>query len=401
MIYGIPTLRPIDREVIGMINEQRQQLEYRINRNPGRWTGFLRRNTFARALQGSNSIEGIDANLAEAVAIIDDEKPDTLQEETVRALQGYRTAMTYIMRTFDDPYCEINAQLIRSLHYILLSYDLTKLPGQWRTGQIFVIREENKERVYEGPDPDLVPDLMAELIAQISENDRTDSIVKAAMAHLNLTMIHPFKDGNGRMARALQTLVLSRDRILSPVFCSIEEWLGRNTTAYYEVLAQVGQGNWNPDHDARPWLRFCLVAHYQQAATLVKRNEEIGRVWDEIDTLSESLGLPDRMQTALVDAAFGYRVRNNKYRQDHELSEVVASRDLKRLCDLELLSPVGEKRGRYYLAAESIKVIREKSRDRSRAPDPYFLAQERTKVTPSTTRATRTVVPRTIVRPRR
>src|SRR6266851_711244 len=403
MIYQIPTLRPIDRDVIGLINEQRQQLEYRVNRNPGRWTGFLRRNTFARALQGSNSIEGINADLAEAVAIVDDERPETLQEETVRALQGYRAAMTYVMRTFDDPFCEINAQFIRSLHYIMLNYDLTKLPGQWRTGQVFVIREETKEQVYEGSDSDDVPALITELIEQISSNDRTESIVRAALAHLNLTMIHPFKDGNGRMARALQTCVLSRDRILSPVFCSIEEWLGRNTSAYYEVLAQVGQGHWNPDNDARPWLRFCLVAHFQQAATLIKRNEEIGRVWDEVESLTKSTGLPERMQTALVDAAFGYRVRNNKHRQDHDLSEVVASRDLKRLCDMGFLTPVGEKRGRFYLAADPIKALRQKSRDTSRAADPYLILQEKARATVPV----RTAVPargparRIIARPRR
>jgi Fic family protein len=389
MIYQIPTLRPIDRDVIGLINEQRQQLEYRVNRNPGRWTGFLRRNTFARALQGSNSIEGINADLADAVAIVDDERPETLQEETLRALQGYRAAMTYVIRTFDDPFCEINTQFIRGLHYIMLNYDLTKLPGQWRTGQIFVIREETKEQVYEGPDSDSVPPLIVELIQQIESNDRVDSIVKAAIAHLNLTMIHPFKDGNGRMARTLQTCVLSRDRILSPVFCSIEEWLGRNTSAYYEVLAQVGQGHWNPDNDARPWLRFCLVAHYQQAATLIKRNEEIGRVCDEVESQAKTMGLPERMQTALVDATFGYRVRNNKYRQDHDLSEVVASRDLKRLCDIGLLSPVGEKRGRFYLAAEALKAIREKSRDKSRAADPYLMLQEKARAAAGARRTVR------------
>ncbi len=63
------------------------------------------------------------------------------------------------------------------------------------------------------------------------------------MAHLNLTMIHPFKDGNGRMARALQTLVLSREGIVSPVFSSIEEWLGKNTLPYYNILAETGEGN--------------------------------------------------------------------------------------------------------------------------------------------------------------
>jgi len=62
------------------------------------------------------------------------------------------------------------------------------------------------------------------------------------MAHLNLTMIHPFSDGNGRMARCLQSLVLARGGKLSPEFLSIEEYLGRNTPSYYQVLSAVAQG---------------------------------------------------------------------------------------------------------------------------------------------------------------
>lgn len=62
------------------------------------------------------------------------------------------------------------------------------------------------------------------------------------MAHLNLVMIHPFRDGNGRMARALQTLVLALDEVLEPTFSSIEEWLGSNTADYYLVLAATGRG---------------------------------------------------------------------------------------------------------------------------------------------------------------
>ena len=58
--------------------------------------------------------------------------------------------------------------------------------------------------------------------------------------------------------------------------------------------------------------------------------------------------LPERCEFALVDAAFGYRVRNGRYREENNISEVVASRDLRKLCDLGLLNPIGEKRGRYY-----------------------------------------------------
>ncbi|MFL4973386.1 MAG: Fic family protein [Microvirga sp.] len=380
MIFAYPKLAPVDQEVLGMIREQREALRFQVSNNPTRWQGFLRRNTFARALQGSNSIEGINANLAEAVAIMDDEKPETLEEETVRALSGYRTAMTYLLRVHDDPHAEVNVQFIRSLHFMMLHYDMTKMPGQWRRGPVFVVHEPSSETVYEGPDADLVPGLMDELVAQITNADDVESsTVLAAMAHLNLTMIRPFKDGNGRMARALQTLVLARNGVISPAFCSVEEWLGRNTDAYYAVLAETGQGRWNPQRDALPWVRFCLVAHYQQAATLIKRNTQIGRVWNEIERVRRELGLPERCELVLMDATFGYKVRNQRHREQNDLSEVVASRDLRRLTDLGLLEAIGEKRGRYYVAGKPLEEIAEKCADRRRASNPYEMLTGKTK----------------------
>lgn len=379
MIHAYPMLERADHDVLGLIREQREALKYQVNSHPVRWQGFLRRNTFARALQGSNSIEGINANLAEAMAIIDDERPETLEEETVRALYGYRTAMTYILRIHDDPHTNVNSQFIRSLHYMMLSYDLTKLPGQWRPNQIFVVHEPTGETVYEGPEAELVPALMEELVQQITSVDTVESsTVLAAMAHLNLAMIHPFKDGNGRMARALQALVLAQNGIVSPTFCSIEEWLGRNTDSYYAILAETGKGSWSPSRSALPWVRFCLVAHYQQAATLIRRNAMFGRAWIEIEKLRKSFGLPDRSETALMDAAFGYKVRNQRYRTEHAISDVVASRDLKRMTDLGLLEAIGEKRGRYYVSAAPLKELAVRVADNSRSANPYELIGTKT-----------------------
>jgi Fic family protein len=372
MIFHYPRLAPVDRDVLDMIRQLRRNLRHQVNVNPVRWTGFLRRNTFARALQGSNSIEGINADLAEAVAIVDDEKPETLEEETQKALTCYRTAMTYVLRLHDDPHAQINAQLIRSLHFMMLNYDMTMLPGQWRPGPIRIVHEPTSRTVYEGPDAAEIPGLIDELVQQINSADEVESsTVLAAMAHLNLAMIHPFRDGNGRMSRALQTLVLTRNEIVSPIFCSIEEWLGRNTDAYYAILGEVGKAAWHPENDALPWVRFCLVAHYQQAATLMKRNAVIGRTWDEVEKLRKSHGLPERAELAMMDAAFDYKVRNARYRQENSISEVVASRDLKRMTELGLLTPIGEKRGRFYLAAKPLKDIRKRCADTTRAPNPY------------------------------
>lgn len=378
MIHDYPKLEQIDQDVLGIIREQRKLLKYQVGQAPLRWKGFLRKNTFARALQGSNSIEGINANLDEALAIVDDERPETLEDETFRALEGYRAAMTYLLRVHDDPHTEINAQFIRSLHYMMISYDMTKLPGQWRSGPVYVVEESTNDTVYEGPVAEAVPQLMQELVAQIKSGPDVDSsTVLGAMAHLNLAMIHPFKDGNGRMARALQTLVISQNGVSSPTFCSIEEWLGRNTPAYYQILKEVGQGSWHPKNSALPWVRFCLRAHYQQAATLMKRNAHVGRVWEEISRIVKAHGLPERVEGPLLDAAFGYKIRNLRYREENEISDVVATRDLKRLCDLELLTPVGEKRGRYYVANPIVIAIAERTRDKTKSGDPYQMVTAR------------------------
>ncbi|MFQ5972863.1 MAG: Fic family protein [Alphaproteobacteria bacterium] len=371
MIFATPGLSREDLAVLELIERQREQLRHHVNTNPRRWTGFLRRNAFARAIQGSNSIEGYDATYDDAVAAVDGDEPSAADRETWLAVTGYRDAMTYILQIARDPHFKYDPQLIRSLHYMMIKYDLSKHPGQWRPGYVRVVDQRTGKTAYEGPDAQQVPELVDELVDFLRDRDDTPDIVKAAMAHLNLTLIHPFSDGNGRMARALQTLVLVREGMLGETFSSIEEWLGRNTRAYYDVLAEVGRGRWQPQRDAAPWMRFCLRAHYQQAATLIRRNNEMGRVWEQIAGIVEQHDLPDRCEAALVDAAYGFRVTNARYRHSAEVSEHQAGRDLKRLADLGLLIAVGEKRGRYYVGSDDLKRLRASLRDPRRADDPY------------------------------
>lgn len=376
MLFATPTLTTEERWVLDHVEELRARLSART-REPRVWVGLLRRASLARAIQGSNSIEGYNASMEDALAAVDDEAPVDARDETWRATIGYRDAMSYVLQLADDLHFEFDATLIRSLHYMLLSYDPSKSPGRWRLGPIFVRRGEDGEIVYTGPDADRVPGLISELVGRLLD-DTDPGMVRAAMAHLNLVMIHPFRDGNGRMARVLQSLVLTRQGILGPAFCSVEEYLGRNTPAYYEVLAEVGSGSWNPGNDARSWVRFCLTAHYHQARILLRRSEEAERRWDALDREVRRLGVPERSIPALFNAAQGYRIRNATYRTlAEDVSELVASRDLRVLVEAGLLTPVGERRGRIYLASDQLKRIELSVRSaRTREePDPFVVAQ--------------------------
>jgi Fic family protein len=372
LIFQPPALDEKELEILARIDELKRILGHSVSGTPKRWYGLLRRTTFARAVRGSNSIEGYNVSLDDAIAAAEGEEPLDPKTEAWAAVSGYQTAMTYVLQLAGDPHFSYSADLLRALHYMMLQYKLAKNPGRWRLGSIFVHDDERNEVVYEGPGVELVPSLVNELLIALNNAPSSlHGVVKAAMAHLNLVMIHPFSDGNGRMARCLHTLVLARGGILAAPFSSIEEYLGRNTRAYYDVLAEVGAGSWNPHRDTRPWIRFCLTAHYRQATTLLLRTNEIQQLWDTLEIEIAARKLPDRTILALADAAQGLRVRNATYRSIADVSENLASRDLKALVEQGFLVPAGEKRGRFYGASDLLKAIRAKTRVSRRIEDPF------------------------------
>ncbi|HYA80397.1 MAG TPA: hypothetical protein VED87_05660, partial [Methylocystis sp.] len=122
---------------------------------------------------------------------------------------------------------------------------------------------------------------------------------------------------------------------------------------------------------------FCLKAHYQQAATLIRRNEEYERLYTRIVEIAELHRLPERMHMVLFDAALGFRVTNPRHRADAEISEVLASRDLKRLTEIGLLLPFGEKRGRFYRASDVLKEARMQTRVSRQISDPFEIARRK------------------------
>ena len=370
MLFATPTLDERELEVVSRIEDLKQTLRYAVQ-TPKRWPGLLRRALFARAIRASNSIEGFNVTVEDAIAAVEGDEPLEAATTDWLAVRGYRSAMTYVLQLAQDPHFKHSTDLIRSLHFMMLEYDLSKHPGRWRPGPIQVVDETKKEVVYKAPDAELVAGLMEELAVSLNQPEPTASVVRAAMGHLNFVMIHPFSDGNGRMARCLQSLVLARAGTLAPEFSSIEEYLGRNTREYYDVLMTVGAGSWNPRRDARPWVRFCLTAHFRQATTILRRTREMQQTWDALEVEVKRLKLPERTVLALADAASGLRVRNAAYRTVADVSVQVATKDLKLLVDRGLLIPSGDKKGRSYHASDFVREIRSRFREPKPVPDPF------------------------------
>jgi Fic family protein len=364
MVYETPEIQAAEEAALEQIEELRRQLRFYVA-EPRRWVGSVRRVLGARAIRGSNSIEGFNVSVEDALAAIEGDEPAEAGFNDWQAVMGYRRAMTYVLQLAHDKHFELSPALIRSLHFMMTEYDLDSSPGLWRPGPIWVRNEATGDVVYEAPEDHAVPELVSELVEELAAGPDCPPMVRGAMAHLNLVMIHPFRDGNGRMARCLQTLMLAREQILSPEWMSIEEYLGANTQSYYDILAAVGQGSWRPDGDARPWVQYCLRAHYIQAVSVLRRARESEAIWSSVDDLRRDKGLPERSLGSLFDATIGLRIRNASYRRDVELVELeeitnqVATNDLRKMVDAGLVYQRGSKRGTYYVATEILEAIRE------------------------------------------
>jgi Fic family protein len=370
MLYTLPVLTADDERVLGELSTMRSALADQI-RTPRRWVGRLRKTAVARAIQGSNSIEGYNVALDDADAAIEGDEPISADVQTFREIAGYRQALGFILATAGDENFTLDASILRSMHYMLLSHALDKSPGQYRRGEIFVSDEATGRHLYAGPDADLVAELVDALMRWTADHPDLDPFVSGAMAHLNLVMIHPFRDGNGRMARALQTLVLTRAGLSAPELSSIEEWLGANTEDYYRVLARSSDGTWSPGHDASTWVTFSLRAHHLQAQAVLDRVSRASRVWSMLDDLGASQRLPDRSLDVLYSAALGMRVRRGPYVREAQIDERTASRDLKLLTDVALLRAVGSTKGRHYVAGPALDAVVAVRRSAAETVDPY------------------------------
>ncbi|MGI5291759.1 Fic family protein [Nonomuraea polychroma] len=360
--------------MLAEIEDMRQDLKYRLAETH-RWDGQLRRQLQARAIQGSNSIEGYKASVEDIQSIMAGDEPLDASANVAKEIAGYQQALTYIGMLSRASVFRYDLGLLNALNFMMIGHHRNKTPGVIRPGGIYVRDSGTGQVVYEGPDAELVEGLLDELVLWLNEGDlEAPSYVRAAMAHFNLVSIHPWRDGNGRMSRALQTLVLGRDRILTPEFSSIEEWLGeqRTTFEYYDMLGAVQRRRWSPHGDTLDWVRFCLRAHHMQAQRVRRRLTEAGEIWMLLEEQVDADGLNTRCVSALYEAFVSRRLRRSRYQSDEGLSQGQAARDLRDLAAKGWLQPYGETKGRYYEAGPRMAELKAEFAERvTPLRDPY------------------------------
>lgn len=377
MLYQVPRLTAVDHRVLDEVTHMRRELRQFVQQSPMKWSADLRRSLTASAIAASNAIEGYQVDPRDVADLMDGERDVVdASEENKRETVAYQQATTYIQSLWNVEDFEYSKGLLNALHWILQSHHTDRPAGQWRRKPIFITAAGDPHATeYEGPHEDRVPQLMSELVDWLNHGDLdTNPLVRAAMAHLNLVKIHPWIDGNGRMSRSLQTLLIAREGVLAPEFSSIEEWLGMpgNTWDYYKVLREVGGPVHSPERDTLAWVRFNLRAYHQQSQRVRHRVQRSTDCWLRLDEQADRLHMTERQVTALHEVAMTGRVRRSRYEKAEGLTNQQATRDVQALTRAGLLTPVGNTKARHYVAGPNFPRDALESADRRHViTDPY------------------------------
>ncbi|SDF29305.1 Fic family protein [Bradyrhizobium brasilense] len=211
---------------------------------------------------------------------------------------------------------------------------MTKITvGAWRTeesGPMQVVSGAiGRERVhYEAPKATLLPDEMKSFIGWFNGTQDIDPVLKAAIAHLWFVTIHPFEDGNGRIARAIADLALARSENSPQRFYSMSAQIGQERNAYYDILEATQKG----DLEITEWLTWfldCLDRSFDRADTILAPVLKKARFWKK--HAGQKLNERQKAMIERLFEGFEGKLNSSKWAKLTKVSQDTALRDIEDL----------------------------------------------------------------------
>ncbi|MBS1869481.1 MAG: Fic family protein [Actinobacteria bacterium] len=353
MLFSTPDLDDVTAGDLEELDGLRARL-IRETHRPAPWMGTLRRLVKATTIAQSTGIEGFHVSDDEALSLVTGSARAGAGETAQQAVECYARAMNHVAVLARDPGFRWLDRVILDLHYDACSFQRDQDPGMWRTTPVAVVDGRGRI-VYQAPPAGEVPELMHAVVEWLDQGDLdAHVVVRAAMAHLHVVSVHPFRDGNGRVSRIVQSLVLARDGLLTPEFASIEEYLGEHTPAYYEHLQRAHGRTYDPRRDAGGWVRFCVRAHLDQARRRLAQVQEAATRWEQLERLADDRAWPDRFVIGLEQALFGACDRAS-YAREADVSAATASSDLRRMVEAGLLVQSGQGPATRYTPSDTLR----------------------------------------------
>lgn len=286
----------------------------------------LRKEQRIRSIQSSLAIESNPLTLEQVTGIINGKKvlahPKDIRE-VENAYQAYDIAFSL------NPY-RIKDLL---LAHKLLTQDLIKESGKFRTKEVAIY--SGADIIHLGAKAEFVPKLVKQLF-KWAEKSEIHDLIKSCIIHFELEIIHPFADGNGRIGRLWQSLILSK---WNPLFewLPIETIVHQHQQRYYQALNSSNRKN-----DPTDFIEFML----EVILTTVKSYLTIEMSDKTSDKLSDKeQDIYKKIKLYLSENAF---LTNQKATKLLDISPATARRYLAKFVQLGLLTAEGEKKSRVY-----------------------------------------------------
>jgi Fic family protein len=224
--------------------------------------------------------------------------------------------------------------------------------GKWRGGPVYVVSGQlGDERIhFEAPKAARVDREMQLFFDWFNNEKRLDPVLKAAIAHLWFITIHPFDDGNGRIARAIADLMLARSENSSRRFYSLSAQIQKERKGYYAILEKTQKGPLN----ITPWIKWflnCLKKAIEEASALLSIILYKTQFWESIADLSLNQR-QKKVLNCLLDR-FNGKLTTTKWAKIAKCSQDTAYRDILDLIDKNILvkNPKGGRSTSYSLSS--------------------------------------------------
>lgn len=214
----------------------------------------FRKDALVRAVHYGTHIEGNELDLDQAEKVMEGE--DVLaRDRDIQEVLNYRKVMDYIGELSLKEGLVIDEALILKLHKLTTEKILPdEKVGIFRKTQVVVKNSLTGDITFRPPPSTEVPFQMEALLDFINNREKQDihPVLRAGIVHYEFVRIHPFVDGNGRVARALSTLILFLEGYDIRRFFSLEEYFDSDALDYYEALKSVEKYDW----DETVWLEY-------------------------------------------------------------------------------------------------------------------------------------------------
>lgn len=253
----------------------------------------------------SSKLEGTHATIEDFINY-DAGNEVSVSKDEMQEVMNYRSALYFALGKMstisDDPEegrhkLPLSVRLIKEMHKILLDNvrGQNKSPGEFKTEQNYI--GNSAEITFTPLPPELTQDYMANF-EQYIHFDEVDLLVQAALIHCQFEMIHPFKDGNGRIGRLLIPLFLYyREMLPVPTFY-MSAYFEKDRTMYLEKLSAVSQKN-----DYATWIKYFLEGVIQQAEINTLKAKALLDRYNEFKDICIS-GMSSKYAIPLLDEIF-------------------------------------------------------------------------------------------------